>query len=72
VAAPASSGFVLTSIHNWLLNPDRHVARVLVPIGLIAILLGCALLLVTTGVYFFGRNRMRTAGEGFSSAAGHG
>jgi RsiW-degrading membrane proteinase PrsW (M82 family) len=64
--------FVLTSIHNWLLNPDRQVARVLVPIGLIAILLGCALLLVTTGVYFFGRNRMRTAGEGFSSAAGHG
>jgi hypothetical protein len=64
--------FVLTSIHHWLLNPDRNVARVLVPIGLIAILLGCALLLVTTGVYFFGRNRMRIAGEGFSSAAGRG
>ena len=64
--------FVLTSVHNWLLNPDRNVARVLIPIGLIAILLGCALLLVTTGVYFFGRNRMRTAAEGFSSVAGRG
>ena len=26
--------FVLTSIHHWLLNPDRNVALVLVPIGL--------------------------------------
>jgi RsiW-degrading membrane proteinase PrsW (M82 family) len=52
--------FVLTSVHHWLLNPDRNVARVLVPIGLTAILLGSALLLVTTAIYFLGRNRLRT------------
>jgi hypothetical protein len=43
---------------------------VLVPLGLTAILLGCALLLVTTAIYFLGRNRLRTALEGFSSAPG--
>ncbi len=62
--------FVLTSVHHWLLNPDRNLARVLVPLGLTAILLGSALLLVTTAIYFLGRNRMRTTAEGFSSAAG--
>jgi protease PrsW len=64
--------FVLTSVHHWLLNPDRNMARVLVPLGLTAILLGAALLIVTTTVYFLGRNRMRTATEGFPSASGHG
>jgi protease PrsW len=64
--------FVLTSVHHWLLNPDRNVALVLVPIGLTAILLGAALLLVTTAIYFLGRNRMRATAEGFSSASGHG
>jgi protease PrsW len=62
--------FVLTSVHHWLLNPDRNLGRVLVPLGLTAILLGCALLLVTTAIYFLGRNRLRTALEGFSSAPG--
>src|SRR6266481_5821967 len=62
--------FVLTSVHHWLLNPDRNLARVLVPLGLTAILLGSALLLVTTAIYFLGRNRMRTTAEGFSSASG--
>jgi protease PrsW len=52
--------FVLTSVHHWLLNPDRNVARVLVPVGLTAILLGSVLLLVTTAIYFLGRNRLRT------------
>jgi protease PrsW len=64
--------FVLTSLHHWLLNPDRNVALVLVPIGLTAILLGAALLIVTTTIYFLGRNRMRTATEGFPSAPGRG
>jgi RsiW-degrading membrane proteinase PrsW (M82 family) len=59
--------FVLTSVHHWLLNPDRNVAMVLVPIGLAAILLGCALLIVTTAVYILGRNRMRASAQGFSS-----
>src|SRR6267378_2358345 len=64
--------FVLTSIHHWLVNPDRNVALVLVPIGLVSILIGGALLVATTAIYFLGRNRMRTASKGFSSAPGRG
>jgi protease PrsW len=62
--------FVLTSIHHWLVNPDRDVALVLVPIGLTSILIGGALLLVTTAIYIHGRNRIRSAASGFSSAHG--
>jgi hypothetical protein len=62
--------FVLTSLHHWLLNPDRNAAMVLVPIGLAAILLGCALLVVTTAVYILGRNRLRASAQGFSSGGG--
>jgi protease PrsW len=58
--------FVLSSVHHWLLNPDRNMAMVLVPIGLTAIVLGAVLLVVTTAIYFLGRNRMRTTAEGFS------
>jgi protease PrsW len=64
--------FVLTSIHHWLVNPERNMALVLVPIGLTSILVGSALLLVTAAIYVLGRNRMRTAAEGFSSAPGRG
>jgi RsiW-degrading membrane proteinase PrsW (M82 family) len=64
--------FVLTSIHHWLVNPDRNVALVLVPIGLTSILVGGALLVVTTAIYVLGRNRIRTAASGFSSAPGQG
>jgi protease PrsW len=62
--------FVLTSIHHWLVNPERNVALVLVPIGLASILVGSALLVVTTAIYVLGRNRMRGAASGFSSASG--
>jgi hypothetical protein len=64
--------FVLTSIHHWLVNPDRNVALVLVPIGLVSILIGGALLVATTAIYFLGRNRMRTTSKGFSSVPGRG
>jgi RsiW-degrading membrane proteinase PrsW (M82 family) len=64
----AGLAFVLTSIHHWLVNPERNVALVLVPIGLTSILVGSALLLVTTAIYVLGRNRMRKTSEGFSSA----
>jgi protease PrsW len=64
--------FVLTSIHHWLVNPERNTALVLIPIGLASILIGSALLLVTTAIYFLGRNRIRTAGSGFSSVSGQG
>src|SRR6266496_1524547 len=68
----AGLAFVLTSIHHWLANPDRNMALVLVPIGLVSILIGSALLVATTAIYVLGRNRMRTTSEGFSSAPGRG
>jgi len=61
----AGLAFVLSSIHHWLLNPDRNVALVLVPIGLVSIVVGIALLVVTTAVYVLGRDRMRTSSPGF-------
>src|SRR5579871_1364926 len=51
--------FVLTSIHHWLVSPDRNVSLVLIPIGLVSIVIGIALLVATTAVYILGRNRMR-------------
>ena len=58
--------FVLTSIHHWLANPERNPALVLVPIGLTSIVVGSALLVVTTAIYVLGRNRMRSPASGFS------
>jgi RsiW-degrading membrane proteinase PrsW (M82 family) len=68
----AGLAFVLTSIHHWLVNPERNVALVLVPIGLTSILVGSALLVVTAAIYILGRNRMRTTAQGFSSASRQG
>src|ERR1700682_3364114 len=48
--------FVLTSIHHWLVNPERNMALVLVPVGLVSILIGSALLVVTTAIYVLCRN----------------
>jgi protease PrsW len=64
--------FVLTSIHHWLVNPDRNVSLVLIPIGLVSIVIGIALLVVTSAIYILGRNRMRATSQGFSSAPGQG
>ena len=61
---------MLTSIHHWLVNPERNVSLVLIPLGLVSILIGLALLVATTAVYILGRNRMRTSSQGFSSAPG--
>ena len=68
----AGLAFVLSSIHHWLLNPDRNVGRVLIPVGLVSILVGIVLLVITTTIYFFGRDRMRTTSPGFSSAPNRG
>jgi protease PrsW len=68
----AGLAFVLTSIHHWLVNPERNVAVLLVPIGLTSILVGSALLVVTTAIYMLGRSRMHTTSRGFSSAPGQG
>src|SRR6266481_5973785 len=68
----AGVAFLLTSLHHWFINPERNASLVLIPIGLTSILIGFALLMATTAVYIFGRNRMRTTSEGFSSAPGQG
>jgi protease PrsW len=62
--------FVLTSIHHWVLNPERSMTIVIVPIGLVSILIGSALLLGTTAIYVLGRNRIRTSGFSSGSAEG--
>lgn len=64
--------FVLTSIRRWLINPDHNPAAILVPVAAISIVIGIALLIATTAIYIFGRNRIRTTSEGFSSAPGPG
>ena len=51
--------FVLSSLHHWLSNPDHNVTLVLIPIGFFSILIGLALLVVTTAIYFLGRERIR-------------
>jgi hypothetical protein len=56
----AGLAFVLTSVHHWLLNPERNMTIVLVPVGFTSILLGSALLVVTTAIYLLGRSRLRT------------
>jgi protease PrsW len=53
-------------------SPDHNMALVLVPIGLVSIVVGIALLVVTTAVYILGRDRMRTNSQGFSSVPGRG
>ena len=68
----AGVAFLLTSLHQWFVNPERNASLVLIPLGLTSILIGIALLVATTAVYIFGRNRMRTTSEGFSSAPGGG
>src|ERR1700730_8572101 len=68
----AGSAFVLSSVHQWLLISIRNMGLVIVPIGLVSILIGSALLVVTTAIYVLGRNRIRTTPQGFSSAPGQG
>ena len=60
--------FVLNSLRHWFVNTERNPATVLIPIGLLSILIGIALLVATTAVYILGRNRLRATPEGFSSA----
>jgi protease PrsW len=57
--------FVLGVVRRWLMNPDRNLALVAGSVGLISILIGIALLVATTAVYFLGRNRMRASSDGF-------
>jgi RsiW-degrading membrane proteinase PrsW (M82 family) len=66
----AGVAFLFTSLHHWFVNPDRNVSLVLIPLGLTSILIGLALLAATSAIYIFGRNRMRSTSEGFSSVPG--
>jgi RsiW-degrading membrane proteinase PrsW (M82 family) len=68
----AGLAFVLSSIHHWWINPERDTALVLIPVGLVSIVIGIALLVATTAIYVLGRNRMRDTPQGFSSAPGQG
>src|SRR4051794_20367096 len=56
----AGMAFVLSSLHHWLLNPERNVTLALVPVGFVSITMGVALLVIATAVYILGRNRLRT------------
>ena len=66
----AGLAFVAASIRHWMVDPERNTALVLVPLGLVSILIGLALLVATTAIYVFGRNRIRTTSQGFSSMPG--
>ncbi len=56
----AGLAFVLSSIHHLLVDPERNVTLALIPVGFVSIMIGIALLVITTAVYILGRNRMRT------------
>jgi RsiW-degrading membrane proteinase PrsW (M82 family) len=66
----AGAVFVLSSIHHWLLNPEKDIAIVLVPVGFFSIAIGIALLLLATAVYFLGRDRLQRAGPNLPYASG--
>jgi len=60
--------FVLGVVRRWLMNPDRNLALVAGSVGLISIVIGIALRVATTAVYFLGRNRMRASSDGFPAS----
>jgi protease PrsW len=54
--------FVASSIHHWLVNPERTAT--LIPVGFVSIMIGVALLVITTAVYILSRNRLHTTAQG--------
>src|ERR1700716_4016119 len=60
----AGVAFLMSSVHHWLVNPERNVTLLLIPVGLFSIMIGVVLLLITTAVYILGRNRLRTRAQG--------
>jgi RsiW-degrading membrane proteinase PrsW (M82 family) len=65
----AGLAFVLSSIHHWMVNPERNVTLALVPVGFVSIMIGIALLVITTAVYFLGRGRLRSTASGLSASS---
>jgi RsiW-degrading membrane proteinase PrsW (M82 family) len=55
------AAFILSSIHRWMTNADKHIPPYLVPVGIVAILIGIGLLVVTSAAYVLGRNRLQMA-----------
>jgi protease PrsW len=64
----AGLAFVLSSIHHWVVNPERNVTLALVPVGFASIMIGVALLVITAASYFLGRHRLRTTASGLSAS----
>ncbi|MEH6950383.1 PrsW family glutamic-type intramembrane protease [Nitrobacter sp. NHB1] len=58
------AAFILSSIHRWITNADKHIhiATYLVPVGIVAIVIGIWLLVMTSAVYVLGRNRLQMTG----------
>ncbi|MGN6114028.1 MAG: PrsW family glutamic-type intramembrane protease [Nitrobacter sp.] len=58
------TAFILSSIHRWMTNTDKHLANYLIPVGILAIVIGIGLLVMTSAVYVLGRNRLQMAAAG--------
>ena len=63
-ASFAGTAFFATSLDRWLINTNRSISFVLVPLGLASIGLGVGLLVLTALAYLFGRNRLWKAAPG--------
>jgi len=66
----AGAVFVLSSVHHWLATPEKNIAIVLVPVGLVSIAIGVALLLLATAAYFLGREKLQRAAPNLPFASG--
>jgi RsiW-degrading membrane proteinase PrsW (M82 family) len=66
------TAFILTSIHRWMTNTDKHIATYLVPVGVISIMIGIGFLIIASAVYVLGRNRLQTAGSNFPTVSSPG
>ncbi|HVV42338.1 MAG TPA: PrsW family glutamic-type intramembrane protease [Nitrobacter sp.] len=57
------TAFILSSIHRWMTNNDKHISNYLVPVGVTSILIGIGLLVIASAVYVLGRNRLQMTGS---------
>src|SRR3954469_8785210 len=64
----AGVAFVFSTIHHWVVSPERNVTLALIPLGFVSILIGIALLAITTAVYFLSRHRLRTTDSGLPAS----
>ena len=57
----AGAAFLLSSLRHWIAEPERNVTMLLLPLGVVTIAVGLALLMLAGGAYVLGRNRLRLA-----------